>query len=156
MTPTLTFRARVDSFFIGFIVVAITIISSVYLYPLYRDYSRGTLTSTTLIIILTLLFLSVGLILWVVIFIKYEFREDYLFVKGGPIKSRIRYEDITKVAPSNDIIKGYRILSAKDNIEIFYKTGIFGSVKITPKDEKRFLQELKKRCPQAKFHQTFQ
>lgn len=153
---TLTFRARVDSFFIGFLIVVIAVISSIYLYPLYRDYARGTLSVTTVTIVLGLLFLSVGFLLWVFVFIKYEFRKDILFVKGGPIKSRIRYEDVTQISPSTDILTGYRILSAKKSIEIFYKTGVFGSVKITPRDEQAFLNELKKRCPHAKFHSAFQ
>lgn len=153
---TLTFRAKVDSFFIGFMAVAIVIISSVYLFPLYRDYLKGTLTSSTTAVVLTLLFLSVGFLLWVTLFIKYEFRDVYLFVKGGPVKSRIRYEDVTKVSPSTDILTGYRILSAKKSIEIFYKTSVFGSVKITPRDEQAFLNELKKRCPHAKFHSAYQ
>lgn len=150
------FPAKVDSFFIKFIVSAITIISLVYLYPLYRDYAAGSLTTQTTVIILVLLFLSVGFLLWVIFFIQYVFYDEYLLVKGGPIRSRIQYEDITKVNPSDNIYTGYRILSAKIGLEIFYKTGAFGSVKISPKDEKQFLSELMKRSPQAKIHQKLQ
>jgi hypothetical protein len=68
-------------------------------------------------------------------------------VKGGPFKSRIPYEEITKVSPTREIFTGYRILSSRDAIEIFYKTAFMGSVKISPKEQKRFMIELEKHCP---------
>ncbi|KYD25219.1 hypothetical protein B4110_3001 [Parageobacillus toebii] len=41
------------------------------------------------------------------------------------------------------------MLSSASGIEIFYKSGILGSVKISPKEKELFLSELKKRCPNA-------
>lgn len=91
----------------------------------------------------------VVVLIWTSFFIKYVLYDEYLYVKGGPFRSKISYDEITKIAPTQDIFTGYRILSAKSGIEVFYKSGPFGSVKISPKDRKRFLTELAKRCPHA-------
>ena len=90
-----------------------------------------------------------AIILWSSFSIKYVFHQDYLFVKGGPFRSRIPYENITKVSPTSSIFVGYRLLSSRDAIEIFYKTSLMGSVKISPEDQKAFIAELKKRCPNS-------
>lgn len=72
------------------------------------------------VIILTSIFLVVpSFILWTHFSIKYIFYEDHLFVKGGPFRSRIPYESITKVSPTNAIFYEHRTLSSKDAIEIF-------------------------------------
>ncbi|WP_418937000.1 PH domain-containing protein [Metabacillus fastidiosus] len=54
---------------------------------------------------------------------------------------------MTKVKQTNDIFTDYRLLSSKEVIEIFYKTGKFGSVKISPVEKQTFVIELKKYCP---------
>ncbi|MED4452425.1 PH domain-containing protein [Metabacillus fastidiosus] len=100
-----------------------------------------------LIVVFSILFITVGLIIWTTFFICYIFYDRYLFVKAGPFRSKIMYEDITKVKKTNDIFTGYRLLSSKEAIEIFYKTGKFGSVKISPREKQNFINELKKRCP---------
>lgn len=60
------------------------------------------------------------------------FHKDHLFVKGGPFKSRIQYQTITKVTHGTNMFVEYRILSARNGIEIHYKTGLWGSVQISP------------------------
>jgi len=97
--------------------------------------------------------ISVGFILWIAISIKYVFYEDYLLVKGGPFRSKIPYQTITKTSPTNDIFTGYRILSSKDGLQLFYKSAMLGSVKISPKNRRDFITELKKRCPNAEIQE---
>ena len=48
---------------------------------------------------------------------------------------------------------GYIILSSRDGIEIFDKTSMLGSIKISPQDQKAFIAELKKRCPNLEIHE---
>ena len=76
------------------------------------------------------------------------FHKDHLFVKGGPFKSRIQYQTITKVTHGTNMFVGYRILSARNGIEIHYKTGLWGSVQISPEHQTQFLTELQSRCSQ--------
>jgi Bacterial PH domain len=140
------FRSKIDGFFITFISIAILIIGAVTLLPPFLDNEA----SMTVVMIMSAIFLiSVGFILWITLSIKYVFYEDYLLVKGGPFRNKIRYPSITKISPTNDLFTGYRILSSKDGLELFYKSATLGSVKISPKNRDEFITELKKRCPNA-------
>lgn len=99
------------------------------------------------ILITSALFIfATSFIAWIFLSIKYVFHEEYLLVKGGPFRSEIRYEDIMKVTPTTEIFTGYRILSSKKAIEIFYKNASLGSVTISPKDSALLLFELENRC----------
>ncbi|MFE8699667.1 PH domain-containing protein [Cytobacillus sp. FJAT-54145] len=118
----------------------------VCLLPIILDTAKTALEVTVMLFILLI---TVCLILWVAFDIKYVFEEHHLFIKGGPFRSRIKYEDITRVTPTNNILVGYRILSSKDALEILYKTGILGSIIISPKNKEEFILELARRCPNA-------
>lgn len=140
----MVFRAKIDSFFISIMSITILVMSSALLIPIFLDKKISMLDT---IIVFSLFIITVGFIIWSAFSIKYIFYDDYLFVKGGPFRSRILYQEITKVSPTKDIYTGFRLLSSKSGIEIFYKSGTFGSVKISPKENELFLSELKKRCP---------
>jgi hypothetical protein len=142
--PDMVFRAKIDSFFLSVMSVTIFVVSGVLLIPFFLDHNRTMLDAA---VVFSLLILSVGFIVWSVCSLTYVFCDGYLLVKGGPFRSRILYQEITKVSPTNDIFTGYRLLSAKSGIEIFYQSGFLGSVKISPKEMDLFLSELKKRCP---------
>ena len=88
----------------------------------------------------------ISFILWTGFSVKYVFYQDYLLIKGGPFRSRIPYENITKVSPTTAIFTGHRISSSRDGLEIFNKTTFLGSIKISPKNKEEFIAELKKRC----------
>lgn len=140
------FRSKADTFFMTFIFMSILILGAVMLLPPFIDKE----TSASIIIIMSAIFLiSVGFILWLVFSIKYVFYEEYLLVKGGPFRSKIPYQSITKVSSTNDIFTGYRILSSKKGLELFYKSATLGSVKISPEHKWEFITELKNRCPHA-------
>lgn len=141
----MTFHSKVDRFFTRFILIVVLMIGAVTFLPLFFVGVRNELAS---VLILTTIFLIViGFILWTVFSVKYVFNQEHLFVKGGPFRSRIPYENITKVSPTTAIFTGYTILSSKDGLEIFYKNAALGSVKISPKHKKEFISELKIRCP---------
>ena len=140
----MVFRSKVDAFFVKFIVIAILIIGLVTLFPLIIG---GGDELSVVVVSISVFLIASALILWCSFSIKYVFHQDHLFVKGGPFRSQIPYESITKVSPTSSIFVGYRLLSSRDAIEIFYKTSLMGSVKISPKDQKAFIAELKKRCP---------
>ncbi len=139
------FRSKVDAFFVNFMVIIVLVIASVTLFPLFLEEVRNDfagmmiLTSTFIVVI--------SFILWTNLSVKYIFLQDYLFIKGGPFRSRIPYEKITKIAPTTAILTGHRILSSRDAIEIFNDTTVMGSIKISPENKKAFITELKKRNP---------
>ena len=143
----MVFRSKVDTFFINFMIIIVIILAVASFFPLFMEGG----TQLPVVLTMTSLFLVfVSFILWTAFSVKYVFCEDYLYVKGGPFRSSIRYENITMVKSSHDVFTGYRILSSRDGIEIFYKTAILGSVKISPKEQRKFITELHKRCPDLK------
>lgn len=140
----MVFSSKVDKYFLSIIVSAILIMGVVISILLLLD---DELTTTDGYIMLVVFFLSTVFLLWLTLTNKYTFHQNHLVVKGGPFRSRIPYNEITKISPTSEILTGYRLLSSKESYELFYKTGILGSVKISPKESKRFISELKKRCP---------
>ncbi|WP_456278893.1 PH domain-containing protein [Bacillus sp. AK128] len=141
------FRSKIDTFFINFMSVVVLVIAVVSFFPLFVE--GGTQLAVVLILSSTFLIVS-SLILWTAFSVKYIFYHDYLLIKGGPFRSQIHYENITKVTPTTDIFTGYRILSSRDALELFNKTTLFGSVKVSPKAKREFINELKTRCPNVK------
>lgn len=141
----MTFRSKVDRFFIVTIGIIIFILAVAILFPLLFQDARDD--SLYVIILISLFIMSTVFILWSSFSITYTFEEDHLFVKGGFLRSRIPYENITKVKPTTSIWYGYRMLSAKNALEIFYKYAMFGSVKVSPKHQAEFMTLLKEKCP---------
>ncbi|WP_077309295.1 PH domain-containing protein [Terribacillus halophilus] len=141
------FRSKVDAFFVNFILIILAIIALSCFWPLV--FMEGV-NWVVVLILISSFFLMVGLIVWPAFSAKYVFCENELIVKGGPFRSRIPYKEITRVDPTKDIFTGYRVLSSRDALEICYKTGISGSVKIAPELKREFISELKKRCPHVR------
>src|SRR5690625_71676 len=140
----MVFRSKVDTFFVNFMLIVVLVIGVGTFWPLFLEGG----TELPVVLILTSIFLIViSFILWSVFSVKYVFYQDYLFIKGGPFRSRIPYEKIIKVSSTTAIFTGYRMLSSRDGIEIFYKTAALGSVKLSPRDKREFITELKRRCP---------
>ncbi|SNZ10112.1 PH domain-containing protein [Terribacillus aidingensis] len=144
------FRSKVDAFFVNFILIVLAIVALSCFWPLV--FMKGV-TWLAAFLMTASFSLIVSILVWSIFSIKYAFCEKHLFVKGGPFRSRISYGDITKVDPTKDIFTGYRILSSRDALEICYKTGIAGSVKISPEHKKEFISELQKRCPHVRFRE---
>ncbi|WP_110926221.1 PH domain-containing protein [Bacillus massiliglaciei] len=141
------FRSKMDRFFALILTVTSLVILAVSLLPLVFDKSRSPFD---IILVLTLCVLAVGFLWWIVCSIKYVFFQDYLLVKGGFFRSRIPYQDIIKVSPVKEVFTGYRLLSAKNGLELFYTSASLGSVKISPNERERFISELKARCPNVR------
>lgn len=142
------FGAERDRFFTVFITKVMVNMTLVFIFPFIFDPSTRTLyfIAVWTTIYLVLLFS----VIFSIMRIKYEFHDSYLLVKGGPIKSKIPYDKITSVSMTPDIYCGYRVLTSSEAIEIFYEGGRRSSVKISPKEQDRFLEILSSSCPQAK------
>lgn|SRR5699024_6345204 len=121
------FNSKRDTYFENFMLVVVIITGVGVFWPLFIEDIRSELA---VVLVLVFLFLIViGFILWTAFSVKYVFYQDYLFVKGGPFRSRIPYENITGISSTTAIFTGYSILSSRDAIEIFYKNAALGSVK---------------------------
>ncbi|MEZ0482205.1 PH domain-containing protein [Planococcus sp. SSTMD024] len=142
----MTFRSKIDSFFIRILFAAILFIAAVSFIPLWFDDAP----LSAFVIVTSTFFVTTALILWTTFAIHYIFKENHLVVKAGPFRSRIPYNSILKVAPTRDIFTGYRLLSSRDALELINNTTMFGTVKISPENQEAFIAELKKRCPELK------
>ncbi|TFB23268.1 hypothetical protein E3U55_05475 [Filobacillus milosensis] len=143
----MVFRSKVDQFFINIICISIIITGIAILWPILFD---PEMTDGILLMLLSIFIVTTGFIVWVSFDIKYTMFEDYLLVKAGPVRSKISYEEITLITTTKDIFTGYRLLSSRDALEVFYKSGWMGSVKISPEDKQSFISEIKKRSPDVK------
>lgn len=148
MNNNLSFKSKRDRTFFRKIMVALVIVALVTLAPvLYELFFSATRDMLAVFITSILFLLCAGFIVWVSFDIEYTFTENHLFVRGGPIRSKIPYEDITKVNPTANILVGYRVLSSKDALEIQYKKALLGSVIISPERQEVFLQVLLEKAP---------
>ena len=141
------YRSKFDRFIVLIAVVTLSNLA-VFLVPLLLDRD---IPADAKVVLPVMCALVLGFFLWTALTVKYVFGPDHLMIRGGPFRSRIPYDEITKVAPLDNIFVGYRLLTAKDGIEIFYRSGLLGSVKISPREAERFLAELRRRCPRARF-----
>ena len=75
--------------------------------------------------------------------------------KEAHFGSKIRYEDVVEVEvkyfSTGDMLAGYRVMGARDGIEIHYQTAFMGSIRISPEHKHQFLQELERHAPHARF-----
>lgn len=111
------FRSKVDRFFIIMLLVVIFSMGLVTLGPLFIEKERTILPS---IIMSTIFILCTSFFAWITFGNKYVFTDEYLLVKGGPFPSKIRYENITKVAKTNDIFTGFRLNMRTSNRNILH------------------------------------
>lgn len=112
--------------------------------PLWLDH---TLSSTDQFIILSILIAFDSFMLWMIFDIRYEFRDKSFYAKCGPFRCNIPYKDITHINETDNMLIGFRLAASFHGIEIHYPKGMLGSVKISPKDEKAFIETLMKKCP---------
>lgn len=145
----MVYQGKTNIFFTIIMFLLVWIFGAISLLPFITSLSTVFIMSTAFIV-------SVVFIFWYANSIKFVFCENYLLVKGGPFKSKIPYQSITKVSPTTDKYTGYLISSSDKGLEIFYKTAANGSVKILPEDKMKFVLELKKRCPNAQIPQNQQ
>ncbi|MBP1915060.1 ABC-type transport system involved in multi-copper enzyme maturation permease subunit [Lederbergia galactosidilyticus] len=147
----MVFRSKIDVFYVNFMLIVVLIIALGSLFPLFIEEVRNEWIAV--LILVSIFIVLVSFILWTNFTVKYIFYRDYLFIKGGPFKSRIPYKNITEVSRTTAIFTGHRIMSSRDGLEIFNKTTFLGSIKISPKNKREFIIELKKRCPNIKIRE---
>lgn len=150
------YKSKIDNFFMKMIAGCTFLISAVFLIPyLIRIVGDIKVTVLETVLMSGFLLFSILFIFWTFLGIRYEFHDDYLFVKGGPFRSKIRYEHVTKVTVTyfsvGDALAGYRVMASRDGIEINYKTGMMGHIRISPDSKEQFVEELKKHAPHVDY-----
>lgn len=139
----MTFRSKIDRTFMIMMSIALVIVALATLWPVVYESFFTKNPEYPAIWIMTAMFLIItGMLLWIFIDIQYTFYDDCLYVKWGPFRSKIRYEDITKVNKTSNILVGYRVLSSKDALEIHYKHSLMGSIIISPVNQEEFIKVL--------------
>lgn len=106
----------------------------------------GALSFSAIALLAT--FLPIGLILWIYFGTYYEFHDEYLYARYGPLTERIRYDRVTRLRKCRNLFSSMAL--AADRIEI--RTGpnfVTGTTYISPRDRDEFLTELVRRCPNA-------
>lgn len=142
------FRSKIDRTFKIMMSVALVIVALATLWPVaYELFYTNSPEYLAIWIMVALFVVCASFLLWITIDIHYTFNDDYLFVKGGPFRSKIKYKDMTKVNKSSNILVGYRILSSKDALEIHYKSALMGSIIISPDNQEKFLKVLSEKAP---------
>ena len=137
------FRSKIDRTFTIMILIAIAIIALATMSPVvYELFYTNSPEYLAVWIMIALFLVCTAFILWISQDIHYVLYDDYLYVKGGPFRSKIKYKDITKVNKTSNILVGYRILSSKDALEIHYKHSFMGSVIISPDNQEQFINLL--------------
>ncbi|MGE7093261.1 PH domain-containing protein [Lysinibacillus sp. NPDC048646] len=138
----MVFRSKGDIFLLTLIFLVVVIMGTIPLLPIYKEASLSIIIS-----IFAIFIMSLGFIVWYGTSISYVFCEDYLLIKGGPFKSKIPYQNITKIATTTDGFTGYRISPSDKGLVLFLKSETLDRIKILPNDKIKFITELRKRCP---------
>ena len=142
------FRSKMDRTFKIMMSVALIILALATLWPVaYELFFSNSPEYPAIWIMIALFLVCTGFLLWISLDIHYIFYDDYLSVKGGPFRSKIKYKDMTMVNKSSNILVGYRILSSKDALEIHYKHSLMGSIIISPDNQEQFLRALLEKAP---------
>lgn len=146
------FRSKIDRTFVIMMSVALVIIAFAALWPVaYELFYTSSPDYLDIWIMIALFLVCTGFLIWISLDIRYIFYDDYLYVKGGPFRSKIKYQDMTKVNNSSNILFGYRILSSRDALEIHYNHSLMGSIIISPDNQEQFLKLLVEKAPQITF-----
>lgn len=140
------YRTKRDKFFIVLWLVVIIFVNIVLLSPIILDPSLDDKELIPLLIVDVL----ISAFILSLAAISYELKEDFLLVKAGMIRSKIKYKDITNITFQPNIWVGYRLIFSRDAIEIHYKTGLLGSIVISPENKMQFVEELNKRMEARK------
>ncbi|MGL5347038.1 MAG: PH domain-containing protein [Peptostreptococcaceae bacterium] len=87
-------------------------------------------------------FIIILFISWFVFGTYYEFKEEYLLIKAGPLKDIVYYSDITAINEKRTFL--VPIFLSTERIEIIYNGRLYGY--ISPKYKTEFLEVFEEKC----------
>src|SRR5690625_3043362 len=142
----MTFRSKVNTFFKITFLIFFIIFLSIFLVFLFNfntiPYVKYPFIWKTIVFVIFVL--GYCFLLWTFLSVKYIFNKDHLLLQGGPFKSRISYDRMVKVVPTNSVLTGQARLASRDALEIFYKDKVIKSFKVSPQHKNEFMSLLKK------------
>lgn len=144
----MTFKSKIDFPYSIMMIISIAVLAIVGFFPFFLDEPLDFWSVT---ILLAAALPAILLLILMTFTARYIFHDDYLHAKSALFGSKIPYRDIYKVHPTANFISGYRIMTSKDGLEIHSRSIGFGSVRISPQNKDRFIDELKKRAPHARY-----
>lgn len=144
------FEAKRDKFFTVYIIKVFVTITLFLIFPfIFAPEITHNLTFLIIWSSLYLYFLTTAVL--TALNVKYIFQANHLHAKGGPFSKKVPYSAIYKVSTTPDVYYGDMLLTSGIALEIFYINGKKAkSVKISPKDQDTFVDQLKFHSPQAK------
>ncbi len=83
---------------------------------------------------------------WILIGSYYEFQEDLLFIKLGPLFGKIKYDNIKSLALKKNWVSSMALSSKRIEIKEHKKGYIMGTTYISPVNREEFYEDLKRRC----------
>ncbi len=135
------FKSRLD-WFMKSALVLMVIATVVPIYwmkidnePFYSLLIYALIMGITLLFMIHLVFTS-----------RYIFEDEKLICKFGFFKKEIEYSQIRKIESGTQIYAGWKMALALKGIIIHYNR--FDDLLVSPEEQDRFIEELKKRNPQ--------
>jgi hypothetical protein len=92
--------------------------------------------------------LIIGFMGWLWFGTYYEFEDDYLLVRSGPIKEKYYYKDISDIKPSRAPWSSAAL--SLDRLALYNNGRVKGY--ISPKDKIGFVKMLSEKAPNIKIH----
>lgn len=141
----MTFHSKLDEKYKRFLVLLVVIFGLSCFFPFpfaftEFDWVAFGILGGIFVILTVILF-------WSHLSIRYDFKDDHLYIYGGVFRFDIPYDKITSVTRTNDYLTGMRVMSSSKGLAIYNSHSPFGEIKISPYPEEEFLLELQKRVP---------
>ena len=103
-------------------------------------------------VIAALCLIVAALLVWVRLCTYYELRDDCLYLRSGPFRDEIPYDEIKTV----DKTRGWNFIMALGFDRLQINAGINpekGKTVLSPENEDEFLRELSLRCPELEIRE---
>lgn len=85
-------------------------------------------------------------ILWMLFGSFYEFKDEYLHLRIGPISRKITYDNIKSISNKRNWSSSMAMTNDRVFIELHHKTMFKSDVQVGPLDKEEFTDELRRRC----------
>lgn len=142
----LKFISKMDKKFKGFFIGFAIFIILFFIFIAILD--GATISKADWLTLIITMFVVILFVAWLLVDIRYVLREDHLYIRGGFLFTKIKYEDIEGYRLFNSFLEagsGFNVLSSTKGVAILSQKVLLGEVKISPSNREQFIEELDKR-----------